>query len=500
MNSPEMVSTSPKTQCRRVDNGSEDRISCLPDSILCQILSVPPTKDAVATSILSPRWKHAWTSVRNLCFDDELSVMGDEVSGITVAAFEKFVHSVLARTHPSSVEKFSLRCSYLRSLGMFDYWVSSAISRNVREIEIDLRDHERIPLPASIYRSITLEVLRLRSYFALTIPPDGVCFPRLKTFHLMLQQPTNHLPHNLFSRCPCLQHLSLTVYFTAANPASNLIISSATLKTFVLEVMYCSHSSAPNQHTVTIVAPNLEFLDITDDLAVSYAVHQLPSLHKAVYYVMFSEWPPIDRRPPVQLLAGMTKTKCLTLSAGVLHALNRRGDNIFPQFSALTYLHVTVGQFGCTMLPTILGCSPNLHTFVLHLSDWYVLNDEQTRWTDTATVPSCLSDHVNIIEINGLGKENSHMRLAEYLLNHSRVLLTMTVRCKPSVDGKTLENLHHRLMGLHRGCASAFIHLTSIRPLQLLTLILLFSIIRYALYHIRMFATEPDTLRIHLFM
>lgn len=245
--------------------------------------------------------------------------MGDEVSGITVAAFEKFVHSVLARTHPSSVEKFSLRCSYLRSLGMFDYWVSSAISRNVREIEIDLRDHERIPLPASIYRSITLEVLRLRSYFALTLPPDGVCFPRLKTFHLMLQQPTNHLPHNLFSRCPCLQHLSLTVYFTAANPASNLIISSATLKTFVLEVMYCSHSSALNQHTVTIVAPNLEFLDITDDLAVSYAVHQLPSLHKAVYYVMFSEWPPIDRRPPVQLLAGMTKTKCLTLSAGVLH-------------------------------------------------------------------------------------------------------------------------------------------------------------------------------------
>ncbi|KAH9755300.1 hypothetical protein KPL71_015746 [Citrus sinensis] len=407
-----MVSTSPKTQCRRVDNGSEDWISCLPDSILCQILSVLPTKDAVATSILSPRWKHAWTSVRNLCFDDELSVMGDEVSGITVAAFEKFVHSVLARTHPSSVEKFSLRCSYLRSLGMFDYWVSSAISRNVREIEIDLRDHERIPLPASIYRSITLEVLRLRSYFALTLPPD----------------------------------------------------------------------------------------DITDDLAMSYAVHQLPSLHKAVYYVMFSEWPPIDRRPPVQLLAGMTKTKCLTLSAGVLHALNRRGDNIFPQFSALTYLHVTVGQFGCTMLPTILGCSPNLHTFVLHLSDWYVLNDEQTRWTDTATVPSCLSDHVNIIEINGLGKENSHMRLAEHLLNHSRVLLTMTVRCKPSVDGKTLENLHHRLMGLHRGCASAFIHLTSIRPLQLLTLILLFSIIRYALYHIRMFATEPDTLRIHLFM
>lgn len=50
--------------------GGEDRISRLPDAVLCHILSLIPTKYAVRSSIVSNRWKNMWASAPNLDFED----------------------------------------------------------------------------------------------------------------------------------------------------------------------------------------------------------------------------------------------------------------------------------------------------------------------------------------------------------------------------------------------------------------------------------------------
>ncbi|KAI8560839.1 hypothetical protein RHMOL_Rhmol04G0286900 [Rhododendron molle] len=47
----------------------EDRISNLPSNVIGRILSSVPTKSAVATSVLSTRWKQYWTLVTSLEFD-----------------------------------------------------------------------------------------------------------------------------------------------------------------------------------------------------------------------------------------------------------------------------------------------------------------------------------------------------------------------------------------------------------------------------------------------
>ncbi|KAF6173058.1 hypothetical protein GIB67_038868 [Kingdonia uniflora] len=55
-----------------MDASGEDRISSLPEVILSHILSLLPTKYAVATSVLSTQWKYRWTSITNVDFNDQL--------------------------------------------------------------------------------------------------------------------------------------------------------------------------------------------------------------------------------------------------------------------------------------------------------------------------------------------------------------------------------------------------------------------------------------------
>ena len=74
---------------------SVDRISNLPDSLLCHILSFLPTNEAVVTTILSSRWKPLWTLIPKLDLED------NSISDHTV-------YSVLAQHAAPVLQNFTL--------------------------------------------------------------------------------------------------------------------------------------------------------------------------------------------------------------------------------------------------------------------------------------------------------------------------------------------------------------------------------------------------------
>ncbi|CAG7906941.1 unnamed protein product, partial [Brassica rapa] len=79
-----------------------DRISNLPDELLCHVLSFLPTKNAALTSVLSKRWLNLWKLVPNLDIDDSLKEIRQ--------SFIDFVDRVLAMQGDSPINNFALKC------------------------------------------------------------------------------------------------------------------------------------------------------------------------------------------------------------------------------------------------------------------------------------------------------------------------------------------------------------------------------------------------------
>ncbi|XP_054782750.1 F-box/FBD/LRR-repeat protein At5g56420-like [Prosopis cineraria] len=79
-----------------------DSISNLPDSLLHHILTFLPTREAVATSLLSKRWRPLWLSMPTFDFDCR--------NFHSLDSFTQFVDAVLSMTDSkTTIEKFRLR-------------------------------------------------------------------------------------------------------------------------------------------------------------------------------------------------------------------------------------------------------------------------------------------------------------------------------------------------------------------------------------------------------
>ncbi|XP_010419264.1 PREDICTED: putative FBD-associated F-box protein At5g53640 [Camelina sativa] len=110
----------------------EDRISQLPDDLICQILSHLPTKDAVRTSVLSTRWTNLWLWLPRL----ELSFVG--IRNRTPLSFaNRFFDS----NRVSCIDKLELivtdvysdivdGASYLTS------WIDAAVKRRIQHLDV----------------------------------------------------------------------------------------------------------------------------------------------------------------------------------------------------------------------------------------------------------------------------------------------------------------------------------------------------------------------------
>ncbi|CAJ2639037.1 unnamed protein product [Trifolium pratense] len=163
----------------RLSSPTADKISDLPDSILCHILSFLPSKQAATTSILSKRWKQVWLSIFTLHFDDKIFK--------DFNSFRKFVYLTMfsLRDKKVSIHSLTFRCSRFSRFNQkeFDRIIKFVMQRGIENLDFDMFHRQRvIKLPPRILNLKTLQVLKLANIKMGDF--DQVDFPLIKTLHL----------------------------------------------------------------------------------------------------------------------------------------------------------------------------------------------------------------------------------------------------------------------------------------------------------------------------
>lgn len=292
------------------NNGNIDRLSALPDGVLCHVLSFLSTECAASTSILSTRWRNLFISLPDIDLTAAIFpyyTSSDNYHDFLHFYFMKFINfgfRVIMVRNGAPIRRFKLfLCPYIESFRRgIDSLISVALSCNLQELEISwTRDSTNGLLPPRIFTCKTLVSLKLRKnpiYAGVLdlVVPDLVSLPNLKVMHLQAKIVDSDSVQKLIKSCPLLEELN--IFFCSNNEGDGgndimLDLSSPSLKKLILnghggkyaiiveskDLDYLEYSVSRKQ-SITINAPNLKTL-IYNSYCVGVNIHNLKSIVKA---------------------------------------------------------------------------------------------------------------------------------------------------------------------------------------------------------------------------
>ncbi|XP_020871338.1 putative F-box/FBD/LRR-repeat protein At2g05300 isoform X3 [Arabidopsis lyrata subsp. lyrata] len=122
----------------------EDRISELPDPLICQILTHLPAKDTVRTSVLSIRWTNIWLCVPSL----KLTSRDFSNFNAFVSFGDRFFHS----DRSSCIHKLELTINENEEKSYIISWIDAAVKRKVQHLCVRCHIRRCYPeMPISLY-------------------------------------------------------------------------------------------------------------------------------------------------------------------------------------------------------------------------------------------------------------------------------------------------------------------------------------------------------------
>lgn len=270
-----------KRICHERPAREEDMISSLPDSLISQILSYLPTKEAVRTSVLSRRWLTLWLLISELDLDSNEFPL--------YILFVRFVDRFLDRSclHKLTLKILKYKKDKPSCLTRWIHFVA-ATRRKLKHLDVEYHYVSRKRLevtPVSLYVCETLLYLRLNCVLVGSF--HSVSLPSLKTLRLENNKYASDTSLELLiSSCPVLEVLSIVRRLD--DNVRVLRVRSQTITSLKVEFdrrgdqdfFYFDWESL----ALFIDAPRLEYLNLDNELSPSKFISNVGSLVK-VHFV-----------------------------------------------------------------------------------------------------------------------------------------------------------------------------------------------------------------------
>ncbi|XP_059279849.1 F-box/LRR-repeat protein At3g03360-like isoform X2 [Lycium ferocissimum] len=249
------MSKKQKNGVGEVDKTLDDRISELPDALLVQILSLLLTKDAVASCVLSNRWRYLWNSIHNFHF------AGSNYYN-KVENFVSLVDHVLTHCSCSKIKKFQLDLPENPEWNFdsnISQWINFAVEREVEDVVLCSYDEDAtFELPICICNCSSLITLDWR---CCVLDNESVIeWKSLKSLKLDYIFIDDDDLVKILLGCPALETLELSFF----DGFRRLEITSSNLKRLTLVRHWWFYGRV--EDPLEIIAPYLQHLEILGDL------------------------------------------------------------------------------------------------------------------------------------------------------------------------------------------------------------------------------------------
>ncbi|XP_020967265.1 F-box protein At4g09920-like isoform X3 [Arachis ipaensis] len=373
-----------------------NRISLLPNSILCDILSYLPIKEAVSTSILSRRWRHVWKDLQILDIDDRLFWSRRRYR------FDSYVNAILTQRNADyPIQNFRLT-SHESSEDLILTWLDAVIGPHLQELYLRIGLMRAIKLPESIFTCVLLKSLVLRHGIYLDNYPEfpNVYLPSLKNLHL---DPVDVDPSKLLSGCPVLENLKLILQNTTREGSyvyAPTIQMPRTLKSLTFE----DYTSLMEEIGVRkLYTPFLEYLRMTTVASpkLQVSVINFPNMVEAHLEICHERvehgvWVP-------KLLQALRETKLLALKYAT-----------------------TQGHYSHPV-------------------------EEYNGPTPPTMVPNCVTSYLKSFEFGEYQDTADEHEFIAYLLQRGLVLKNLTIHLESNLDQETKYNIVKGLSAIPKG-------------------------------------------------